>query len=263
METESSYQLAQADTNSNRLHLLETLYDPNTFERLQAIGVTKGWRCFVPGAGEGSVVNHLSEMVGPSGSVLATDVRPRAPCAGDPENVTWIQHDITMDRMSSNRFDLVCVRLLLMHLTDPLMAMRKIAAALRPGGWLLVEEYELSSPEDANMPLVDFWQGVARHWEQLGQNFTIGRDLESLVGASGLDLRWAQRSPNVLLGGSPEAEFQRLTVLQVKQILLGGGELTEKLLNTTLTALKDPGLRLYGPMLTATAAQKPAAKAHE
>ena len=257
MENALSYQLAEADKVTNRLDLLERLYDPQTIDRLRSIGVKEGWHCFVPGAGRGSIVARLSEMVGPSGSVLATDIRPQASRNGHASNVTCIRHDLMNDRISGNRFDLICVRLLFVHLKDPLMAMQKLASALRPGGWLLIEEYEFPPPDDdAGISLIDFWQGVIHHWLQQGQNFTIGRDLERLVAASGLELRWVRRTPNELKGGSLEAQFHRMTAIQVKEILISSGALSREIFDASIEAFDDPTCGLYGPTMTAIAAQK-------
>ncbi len=258
MENALSYQLAEADKVTNRLDLLERLYDPQTIDRLRSIEVEEGWHCFVPGAGRGSIVACLSEMVGPLGSVLATDIRPQVSRSGQPSNVTWIQHDLMSDRISANRFDLVCIRLLFVHLKNPLMAMQKIASALRPGGWLLIEEYEFPSPDDdAKSSLTDFWQGVIRHWAQQGQNFTVGRDLERLISENGLELRWVRRSPNELKRGSLEAQFHRMTALQVKEMLISSGALTQDVFDASMEALEHSTHGLYGPTMTAAAAQKP------
>jgi hypothetical protein len=41
-------------------------------------------------------------------------------------------------------FDLVFARLLLIHMTDPVAAVRRLAALVRPGGTLVLMDYDLS-----------------------------------------------------------------------------------------------------------------------
>jgi SAM-dependent methyltransferase len=48
--------------------------------------------------------------------------------------------DITVDDVEPASYDLVHSRFLLMHLDDPADALRRMAAALRPGGWFVAEE---------------------------------------------------------------------------------------------------------------------------
>lgn len=56
---------------------LEATFDPSTIGYLTGVGVTAGWACWEIGAGGGSIARWLAERVGPTGSVLATDIDPR------------------------------------------------------------------------------------------------------------------------------------------------------------------------------------------
>ena len=58
----------------DRFTAFTTLFDPATFRHLDGLGLAPGWRCWEVGAGGTSVVNYLSERVGPAGHVLATDI---------------------------------------------------------------------------------------------------------------------------------------------------------------------------------------------
>ena len=58
----------------DRFTAFTTLFDPATFRHLDGLGLAPGWRCWEVGAGGTSVVDHLSERVGPAGHVLATDI---------------------------------------------------------------------------------------------------------------------------------------------------------------------------------------------
>lgn len=120
-----------------RLRLLEAEFDPRTFRYLDAIGVGAGWRCLEVGAGGGSVVRWLCEQVGPEGHVVAADIDPRFLDDVRKPNVEVRRCDITRDEIELGFYDLVHCRFLLMHLDDPADVLRRMAAALRPGGWLV------------------------------------------------------------------------------------------------------------------------------
>src|SRR5687768_9979256 len=103
------------DRAQRRLELLHEVHDPGTLARLERLGVEPGWRVFVPGGGAGSIVRWLGERVGPTGRVLATDIDPRFLGGIDNAAVEIRLHDIVRDAPPDETFDLIQVRLLLIH----------------------------------------------------------------------------------------------------------------------------------------------------
>jgi SAM-dependent methyltransferase len=134
-----------AAAERERLSLLEQLADPIAARRLSRLGVGPGWRCLDVGAGTGSVARWLAECVGPSGQVVATDLNPRFLVGLGLPNLEARRHDILEDDLEAAHYDLVHCRAVLMHLPDPWRALRRMAAAVRPGGWLLVQELDFGS----------------------------------------------------------------------------------------------------------------------
>ena len=155
---------AEADDELARLKLLEALCDPWTFRCLDGIGVRQGWRCLEVGAGAGSVVRWLSERVGSAGRVVAADLDPRF--LGDlrAPNVEVRRCDITQDDIEPASYDLVHCRALLMHMNDPADVLRRMAAALRPGGWLVAEDADFGIVEslDPAHPLAEAFDSCFR-----------------------------------------------------------------------------------------------------
>jgi SAM-dependent methyltransferase len=102
------------------------------------------------GAGSGTITKWLADRVAPDGSVLAVDVDPRFLQQLDHPCVNVRQVDITSDPLDQGAFDLVYARMVLMHLPNADVHLEKLAAAVRPGGWLLIQDVDLSfneSPE--------------------------------------------------------------------------------------------------------------------
>src|SRR5262245_34426627 len=132
-------------TERERLAAIEAAANPLTIECLETIGVSEGWRCLEVGAGAGSIAEWLGRRVGPKGKVVATDLQTKFLEAIDAPNLEVRKHDITREELEPDAFDLVSARKVLEHLPDPSAALRRMVAALRPGGWLLVEDSDLAS----------------------------------------------------------------------------------------------------------------------
>src|SRR3712207_3677967 len=93
----------------HRLALLEQRYDPPTIRRLESIGVTRGWSCLEVGAGGGSIARWLAQHVEDIGRVVATDLDVGFLEDAAAANLEVWQHDITVDPLPSETFDLVHV----------------------------------------------------------------------------------------------------------------------------------------------------------
>jgi ubiquinone/menaquinone biosynthesis C-methylase UbiE len=122
---------------------LEERYDPGTIRRVVGIGVTDGWSCLEVGAGAGSIARWLAHRVGPTGWVIATDLDTRFLEDAVEANLAVWRHDLTRDPLPAAQFDLVHVRWLLDLLPQRESLVKKLVTALKPSGWLLVEEPDM------------------------------------------------------------------------------------------------------------------------
>ena len=96
----------------DRFTAFTTLFDPATFRHLDGLGLAPGWRCWEVGAGGTSVVDYLSERVGPTGHVLATDINLSWTAAAGTataaaSNVEILEHDVATGPPPGAPFDLV------------------------------------------------------------------------------------------------------------------------------------------------------------
>jgi SAM-dependent methyltransferase len=124
-----------------RLEAMARLWDPGTMRLVEALGIGAGHHCLEVGAGTGSVARALAEVVGSEGHVLAVDRDTRF-LDRLPESVEVRRVDVMVDDLPRARFDLVHARLLIAHLHPHRRALQRLAAAVAPGGWLLVEEVD-------------------------------------------------------------------------------------------------------------------------
>src|SRR5262245_16870273 len=212
----------------HRLALLEQHLDPVSHRRLAALGARQGWQCLEVGGGGGSVTRWLCRQVGATGHVTATDIDIRFLQEISEPNLEVQRHDITAEGFPEATFDLVHTRWLLHHLPYPEQVIARMVAALRPGGWLLLEE-------------PDFFP-VYTSPSQLYVEFMVAL-VNTVVAASGRDCFWARALPGLiagqgltavggaddialLQGGAPIAELFQLTGVQIRDKMLAVGALS-------------------------------------
>ncbi|MFJ3825559.1 methyltransferase domain-containing protein [Streptomyces nodosus] len=181
-----------APNERDRLGAIESTYDPGTLRHLSRLGLGPGSRVLVAGAGGGSLLPWLSEAVGDSGSVLATDIETQHLTATEqPANVTVLRHDFLTEEFPADTFDLVHARLILIHFPQREHILARLVRALRPGGRLLVEEYDWGSYGPVGSPgqnesaraLIDKLAGFYRLH---GFDPFVGRKLPGMLRRAGL-----------------------------------------------------------------------------
>jgi SAM-dependent methyltransferase len=218
-----------------RLALLTQFADSITTRRLADLGVGPGWHCLDVGAGNGSVARWLAGRVGSQGRVVATDLNPRFLGGHALPNLEVRRHNVLEDDLEAARYDLVHCRALLMHLPDPVRALRRLVGAVRPGGWLLVEESGGTAAFGAADPAHPRAAGFDRRsqalWAALKATGTMdldfGRRLPALFEA--LEIRDLGHEGVILTGrgGDPMARFLHMTDELVRERFVAAGVLTE------------------------------------
>src|SRR5207253_9639684 len=132
---------AHAETMTE-LGLRNDVYRRPLATALERLGLAEGWRCADVGAGGGDVTVALAEMVGRDGRVYAVDSDPMlrdevakaAAAAGQAQVVAVTQAG--EDLRLPEPLDLAFCRFLLLHVHDPAVVLRRMAAVVKePGGW--------------------------------------------------------------------------------------------------------------------------------
>jgi SAM-dependent methyltransferase len=190
---DSGYLLDNQQTGAGtRLDALAALFDPATFRHIDGLGIAVGWRCWEVGAGGPTVPAWLAERAGRAGHVLATDIDVSwmTTAAGGAYEVR--RHDVGVEPPPALAgFDLVHARLVLVHVPQRAAALAAMVAALRPGGWLLVEDADpmmqpLVCPDES---------GPA---ERLANK--LKHDFRTLMAQRGADLSYGRTLPRLLRG---------------------------------------------------------------
>lgn len=185
------------------LDLRNDVYRRPLATALDRLGLREGWRCADVGAGGGDVTVALARIVGRDGRVYAVDSDPSrrdqvAQAAAEAAQaqvvaLTQAGEELTLPEP----VDLAFCRFLLLHVHDPVVVLRRMGAAVRPGGWVVAQEPVTSAGRVDGRPLS---MPDARHPD-------IGGLLPGLARQAGLTLVDAWAEAPAWAGPGPVAEY--------------------------------------------------------
>lgn len=228
---------------SERLRIQCSFLDPGTIRHLEALGLQPGWFCAEIGAGTGSIAAWMAERVNPVGRVVATDVDLRFLAPIQREGLDVRRHDIVASPLGEATFDLVHARLLLMHLPERERALAHMVESLRPGGWLLIEEYDLATagifePPSALQERVN--RAVQELFASRGGDARYGAKLVSVLQSAGLEHVQAEARLPVVPLGSSTAEALALKLEQFRGGLVETGLLSDEEVQRAIAEVRTP-----------------------
>jgi SAM-dependent methyltransferase len=236
-----------------RLSAMEDLWDPGTRALLDELGVGDGWRCLEVGAGGGSMMNW---MAGRGASVVAIDIDTRfvEQFAG-PNGTGEIEVrrvDIRTDDLPQAEFDLVHARLVLEHLTDRRQILQRLAATLRQGGWIVIEDYDWTSFgfEGTDPKLDRVPEAILAFMQKAGFEPRYGRLVVGDIEAAGLtDVRGEGRA-RVISSSDRGFDFFRLSFESVRDAVVDAGMLSAEDAEAA-TARFGEDMRVFTPVMMA------------
>jgi SAM-dependent methyltransferase len=252
----------QQSEAGRRFDALSQLFDPVTFRHLAAVGVSAGWACWEVGAGGVSVPAWLAEQVGPSGRVVASDIDTAWMPAEDAA-FEVLRHDVGVEQPPAGGFDVVHARLLLTHVPQRIEALASMVRALRPGGWLLIEDADpalqpLTCPDESGpaQKLANrLRQGFRTLMAGRGAELAFGRTLPRLLREAGLDEVQADAFFPITSPACTALEIA--TVQQIRDRLVAAGLATEAEIEQHLTNVADGRLDLATAPLISAWGRKP------
>jgi len=145
------------------------------------------------GSGLGHMAVAFAERVGPQGRVVGIERSPdqiAAARAFERPNLEFRIGDATdppLEEGEWGTFDLVHARFLLEHVPDPLAVVRRMVAAARPGGRVVLadDDHEILRlhPEPPSFPRL--WRAYMEAYRRLGNDPIVGRRLVTLLHLAG------------------------------------------------------------------------------
>ena len=146
----NSYVMGNTSEEADRLGIQASLYDRHTEYLLRTAGLREGMRVLDVGCGTGEVSLAAARVVGSSGRVLGVDMDPgvleRArenAAASSVRNVSFEQGTLP-DLEVPEAFDALVGRLILIHLDDPVAAVKGLTRFVRPGGVVTFQDFNTS-----------------------------------------------------------------------------------------------------------------------
>ena len=263
MAAASPYLLDNAEAiAARRMDALARLFDPATHRALDAVGIAPGWHCLEVGGGGGGVARWMAGRVGISGSVLCTDLDPRHIAPSGLANLHVLRHDAARDALPESQFDLAHARLVLLHIRERALVLERMVAALKPGGWLVIEDFDtLSVPPDpdANPSEVRIAASDAMRSYMVGGGVDprFGRTLYGRFKALGLGEVRSEGRVMMWDAANGGAELMRINFEQIGEKVVAAGLLSAEQLRADLARLEDPEFVMPSPVMWMAAGRKP------
>lgn len=242
-----------------RLAHLTQKNDRGTARLLERLGVAEGWRCLELGAGNGSIARWLCESVGPTGSVVSVDVDTRFHCELPPNGEVQ-QRDATGGSLGCDEFDLVHARAFLEHLHQREAVLDCMVEALRPGGWLLVEDgdWSIYMAQALPEPFRTLSLGaLERSVKHNGWDPRCGSWLLPALKRRGLVEASARGQVGTMHGGTPSAEWYVKGLARAKDDLVADGILDSATFDAAIAQAREPGFAVLSNVGIAAWGRKP------
>jgi SAM-dependent methyltransferase len=262
-EERKSYRISadsdQVAQEGARLALLTSRNDRSTARQLERLGVGEGWRCLELGAGNGSIARWLCERVGPTGSVVSIDVDTRFHCEL-PANGQVRELDVTTASLGQDEYDLVHARAFLEHLHQREAVLDAMVAALRPGGWVLLEDgdWSLYLEQSIPEPFRTLSVGALEHSvKQLGWEPRCGSWLLPALKRRGLVEASARGQVGTMHGGTPSAEWYVAGLVRAKDELLAAGVVDAETFDAAIAQAREPEFAILSSVGIAAWGRKP------
>jgi SAM-dependent methyltransferase len=245
----------RAEDAGQRFGALASIFNPVTFRHIEALGIRPGWRCWEVGAGGPSVPSWMRGKVGPDGYVLATDLETGWIGEQGDGGFEVRRHDVASDDPPGREFDLVHARLVLVHVPGRDEALRRMVESLKPGGYLLLEDFDTvlvtRTALEELTPAHELANKIRRAFRELlkqrGVDLEYGRKLPRLLREAGLaEVRADAYFPVALEGGPP---LEAANVNQVRDGLIGQGLATREEVEVHLEAIASGAVDVATPPL--------------
>lgn len=176
MADSTEYFLARGEQDSERLSIINKLYNPKAIEFMKQSGLEPGMKILEIGCGMGLMAIELSRIVG-SGKIIASDIsesqlqiaKKNADLNGC-KNIEFLQLDINQSLLNYyNKFDMVYGRWVIEFAKDTKFTFNELYKTLKPNGIFVYEGVDVSDSEYFSYPnqdVVDKWfKLILKNWQ--------------------------------------------------------------------------------------------------
>lgn len=242
-----------------RLSHLADVYDGGSRRLISSLGVAPGWHCLEVGAGHGGLARWLAETVGDDGRVMATDIDTRF-LVDMPANVIVREHDIVVNRLPAEHFDLAHARAVLQHVSERELALAKMIDATKPGGWVAIEDIDwlVFDAQELPEPFATLHRTVrTAYTANAGYDGEWGRRMLPALRAAGLADVESRGSVTTMHGGTPSAEWYVMALERAGPALIDVGLLDQPTVGAAIAQAREPSFAVLSPLSISAWGRKP------
>jgi SAM-dependent methyltransferase len=174
------------------------------------------------------------------------------------QNLTVEPMDVRTGQLRTNAYDLVTYRALLHQIAEYAPAvLAQMAAALKPGGWLLIQEPDFHlAPTTEPEVWATTWKVLIEWGQTNGIDWLIGRKLPGMVSKLGLGQPQAKTDVQNIRGRDRGALYFRMFFAEVRDRVVSSGRLDAATLDAASALLDDPNYWTQSWMMTAVWVRK-------
>lgn len=238
-----------------RLSGMEALWDPGSQALLDELGIGSGWKCLEVGAGGGSMVEWMADR---GAHVTAIDIDTRYIEHLASDSITVRRFDLREDQLPTAEFDLIHSRLVLEHLADRKQILERLVAALKSGGWMVMEDYDWTNYgfEDGTRGFSDISDALLDFMSTAGFERDYGRRVAADMEAAGLTGIRGEGRARLIAPTSPGFDFFRLSFESLREAIVKAGHLSAEQAAAASSVFGD-NRRLLTPMMMAGIGRRP------
>lgn len=251
-----------------RLDALGDLLDFETTRILSSIGIQPGQSFLEIGAGSGTIANWFAKQTGPSGRVVATDLTTSFMQHLDDPAIEVQEHNLMTDDLDDGEFDIAHARLVLEYIPEAKTAIERMFAAVRPGGWIVVEDIDVSES------VIEAMNRFVSPPAECELHRRLEHAIHALFSGIGADPGWGSRIPETMrevgvdnlnvsirtpyFGGMTSHDFPRMTVQHLQERIVAAGLMDQGEVDhyLDLTAKNELGYPMF--QVVSAWAQRPA-----
>ncbi len=194
----NEYVLGTQDAELRRLGFQHRLWSRQAAEAWEAARFRPGQRLLDVGCGPGFATTELAQLVGPAGAVVGVDaserfinyLRARAAAISLPQIDARVGDVQNLD-LPAATLDGAYARWVLCFVSDPMNVVQGVAAALRPGGVFVIQDYYYyrGAAICPTRPVVrKVFEAVDQSWRARGGDPDIGKRLPTMLAEAGFDV---------------------------------------------------------------------------
>jgi ubiquinone/menaquinone biosynthesis C-methylase UbiE len=188
-----TYVMGRTADETERIRQQSALLQAPTAAMLDRAELLPGASCLDVGCGPGDVMRQMGERVGPGGQVTGFDTDAavgraaveRLNAAGSA-GYDFVAGDVLSAELPPGPFALVFARLLLLHLPDPVEALRRMWDRTAPGGTLAIIDFDLRTITVAAGPIAEVGRVSAAVFAEAGLDHNLGASIPGYFARAGI-----------------------------------------------------------------------------